>query len=302
MRVIYTGSNREEWLRLRGEGLGASDAPIIMGLSKFCSPMMLYAKRLGIVEQGPPTGPMNRGRDCEVIIADKLQHDNDFMEAYPGALVFPDQRLVGSDEFEFMLATLDAVISYSGGKMLSEFKCPNYPYESGMMQEGVPDDIYAQCQHQMKVAETDKVLLAVLPALTWNIYWVIINRNDDFIETRLMPALKEFWQYIKDLVPPEVIGMKDETKAANALHKDSTGEVVSLHIDFLETVESWDQIDEDIKRLEKELERLKGTLRMAIGEGIGGILPNGRYISNKPNSKGQRKLTRQKEAVIVSMK
>ena len=292
-KILYTGSNREEWLRLRAEGLGASDIPVITGHNPYTSPVERYLRKLGL-HDGPETnGPMQRGHDCEDIIAKKLQEDEDFQLEFPGGLVFPDQRLVASTERPFIRATQDAFHESHKGKMLDEFKCPNRAYpEEGVICIGMSDAIWVQLQAQMYVAEEDRILLAVLPALTWQLYWVLVDRNQDFIEQVMLPACDRFWQHIQDKTPPSVVGRDDEIAALASAYAPQDGSTVELHADLIESVDRWGVIDTEVDRLDQERKLITSTIREAIGTAQAGKLPDGRVITNKESKNGRRTLRR----------
>jgi len=48
--TVETMNDREQWLALRSTGIGSSDAPVILGLSKWKSPLSLYYEKLGLRE------------------------------------------------------------------------------------------------------------------------------------------------------------------------------------------------------------------------------------------------------------
>ena len=58
-KLIHSGE-REEWLKLRREGIGGSDAPAILGLVGWASPMSVQADKWGLIEEAEalPTFPL----------------------------------------------------------------------------------------------------------------------------------------------------------------------------------------------------------------------------------------------------
>ena len=48
---IVQYSSEEEWLKLRHDGIGGSDAAAVMGISKYKSPLKVYKEKLGFVHE-----------------------------------------------------------------------------------------------------------------------------------------------------------------------------------------------------------------------------------------------------------
>jgi len=63
-------ASRAEWLEQRRQGIGASDAAVILGLTKWKSPMGLYAEKTGLVPMGQEeTDLLEWGNRLEPVIA-----------------------------------------------------------------------------------------------------------------------------------------------------------------------------------------------------------------------------------------
>ena len=60
---------REEWLELRREGIGGSDAAIIAGLNRFGSEMELWADKKGMAPEKEATEAMKIGVELEDYVA-----------------------------------------------------------------------------------------------------------------------------------------------------------------------------------------------------------------------------------------
>ena len=57
--------NTAEWHRWRQQGLGASDAPVIMGEAAFKTPRMLWSIKTGRMQEDAPGPAARRGRELE---------------------------------------------------------------------------------------------------------------------------------------------------------------------------------------------------------------------------------------------
>src|SRR3990167_9543260 len=78
MTTLIKSTTEAEWREVRRQGIGASDAPAIPGLSPWKSPIQLYADKLGLAEDGSEeTEAMRWGRRLEgVIIAAYAEETN----------------------------------------------------------------------------------------------------------------------------------------------------------------------------------------------------------------------------------
>ena len=63
---------REQWLELRRQGIGGSDAAAIVGLDRYRSPFDVYADKLGLKKEQPDNEAMRQGRDLEEYVASRF--------------------------------------------------------------------------------------------------------------------------------------------------------------------------------------------------------------------------------------
>ena len=64
-RIERLHQNTAEWHRWRQQGLGASDAPVIMGEAAFKTPRMLWSIKTGRMQEDAPGPAARRGRELE---------------------------------------------------------------------------------------------------------------------------------------------------------------------------------------------------------------------------------------------
>lgn len=68
-KVSTVGMSREDWLEQRRHTIGGSDAAGIIGLSKWSSPVSVWADKTGRLPDKPDTEAMRLGRDLEGYVA-----------------------------------------------------------------------------------------------------------------------------------------------------------------------------------------------------------------------------------------
>lgn len=190
MRKIDIKQGSPEWHELRAKSIGASDAPIIMGVSPWMTPYQLWRLKVGLDEPKAPTAAMQRGTNNEE------QARFEFSKDYHSEYV----PMVGiSKEYDWMIASFDGVST--DGQIL-EIKWPGNEDHTIACSGNVPDKYYPQLQHQMIVADV----------LNMDYYScndkhpqqravVRVGANFEY-QIKLMQKLIEFRKCIVTLTPP----------------------------------------------------------------------------------------------------
>src|SRR5271165_7033006 len=89
-----------EWIELRRAYIGASDAPVVMGVSPWRTPLQLWMEKTGMGDSQPVTKAMHRGT---VLEPEALAMYCDLV----GINMLP--RIMFSQSNEFQMATLDGI-------------------------------------------------------------------------------------------------------------------------------------------------------------------------------------------------
>lgn len=137
---------RKEWLALRRQGLGGSDAGAVCGLNPYRTSMDVFADKTGTdTLEDMDNEAMREGRDLEEYVAQR------FSEA-AGLKVRRANVMYVSKEHPFMLADVDRlVVGQKEGIVGLECKTAS-PYSADKWKDGeVPSHYLAQCYHYMAV-------------------------------------------------------------------------------------------------------------------------------------------------------
>ncbi len=152
-RIERLHQNTPEWHRWRMQGIGASDAPVIMGETAFKTPRTLWSIKTGRMQEDPAGPAARRGRELERF-ARRAYERQTGIQMEPLCLVH--------QEFEWMRASLDG-LSFDGSTLL-EIKCPLSLRDRASAQQGrIPSQYHAQLQHQLEVSGAATGALLVLP-------------------------------------------------------------------------------------------------------------------------------------------
>jgi putative phage-type endonuclease len=250
-------NSREEWLELRKQGIGGSDAAAVVGLSKWSSPLAVYADKLGIIPEREDNEAMRQGRDLEAYVAER------FMEQ-TGLKVRRENHILINEERPFMFANIDRRIV--GEDEGLECKTTSVYNRTDFEGGDVPPEYYAQCQHYMAVTGWRVWHLAIL-VLNKGFYVFRVERNEEDIQA-LIKAEQEFWENnVLAGIPPEPLEHDSETLIK--LYPNSHDTYIPLYgvskelLELNEKKKAAKDLEEEIKNLEN---RVKATLGDA-GEG-----------------------------------
>jgi putative phage-type endonuclease len=189
-RIEQLHQNTPDWHRWRQQGIGASDAPVIMGDGVFKSPRTLWSIKTGRIQEGAAGLAARRGRELERL-ARRVYEQQTGTQMEPLCLVH--------DELEWMRASLDG-LSFDGSIVL-EIKCPMSLRDRTAAQQGrVPPQHYAQLQHELEVSQAAEVHYWSFDGTAGNLVRV---RPDREYLRRLLDAEAAFWERVRQNVWPE---------------------------------------------------------------------------------------------------
>lgn len=207
-RIIHVKQNSKDWVEWRGRGLGASDAPVIMGVSPWSTRFKLWAEKTGILSRTEPNvfqaQAMKRGHDLE-------PKARALYEAKVGKK-FPATSFE-HPTYPYLRASLDGF--NADLNMNLEIKCPGQVDHATAIKGCVPEKYMPQLQMQMLVSGA---------MLTDYVSWdgkgeilVIPVRRDDVYQERLLQELISFWSMIQTKTPPAM--KKEEVLSVLAIFK-----------------------------------------------------------------------------------
>ncbi len=111
LKELEVGS--PEWKEYRRSRVSASEVPIVLGFSKYCTPAQLFWKKVNAIDEHVDNRHTRRGIAAEPRIIREIQATID-----PAAM--PNSKLAQSLHYPWLTATLDAI----GPTTVYEVKCP----------------------------------------------------------------------------------------------------------------------------------------------------------------------------------
>lgn len=263
LRLVETKDlPREDWLKLRKNGIGGSDAAAAVGLSPYVSPLELWLDKTGrdanLLRPDPTdtTEPVYWGTLLEPIVAAAYTQQT-------GHRVRKVNAVLQHPAIPFMLANIDREIVGVPGVQILECKTAG-EFGARLWREGVPEYVQLQVQHQLAVTGKRAADVAVL--LCGQQLAVHRIERDDELIARLIPLEAQFWQYVTSNTPPPADGSESANRALRCLYPGNAGTVDFTDDRRLSTVFA----DLVAVRAEIELrEQHEATLKQAIQQAMG---------------------------------
>lgn len=190
MNKINLEQGSDDWLLWRKSHVTASEAPIIMGESKYMNEAELLMEKLG---KAPPK-PVNS------FITGLGHRFEPQARAYINLLLDKEYEPVVAThhEFPWLSASFDGLdgnhpleIKYVGAKKLQDVKCDVFDRSH-----------WIQAQHQMIVSGSNTCLYCCYTLADYRsidqIEYREINFDQEYVENKLWPKLNSFWEKLNE--------------------------------------------------------------------------------------------------------
>jgi putative phage-type endonuclease len=236
----------DEWLALRRTKIGASDAPVVMGVSPWATPYSLWCEKLGLSEGRPATEAMKRG-----IIGEEEARLCFIVQT--GIPVSP--KVVFHPIHEFMMASLDGINEIQ--HVIVEIKRPGQADHDIAISGRVPDKYYPQIQHQLDCTGYDMAYYFSYRSDDDNVL-IKVNRDEKYI-SKMREKELEFYSCMNDFIAPKLTDR-------DYINRDDEN--------WTETAQEWVSITKQLKYLEKREGELRHTLillsqeKNSMGSGV----------------------------------
>ena len=218
--------NREQWLSVRQQGIGSSDAAAAIGLNPYQSQLALWLEKTGRATQAQPdsdddSSPMYWGTVLEPIVAQHYSKRTDNkVRRVNAVLQHPSEP--------FMLANLDREIVGNADVQVLECKTAGI-HGAKLWADGVPEYMQVQVMHQLAVTGKRAADVAVLIAgQELRVYR--IERDEQMI-ANLIELERQFWHYVETDTAPPADGSDSAETALCCLFPHDNGETIDFSHD-----------------------------------------------------------------------
>lgn len=276
--LIQRFPSRAAWLASRMPTVGGSDAPVILGLSPYTTPLALWSRKVGIIPPDPETPRMRLGSKLEGAILDMLadeagvyiEHERNATVThplYPELTYSPDGFVMPISEGMDEPTVLAEPLELAEAKNRAGFGA------AAEWTEEIPRDVYAQVQHGMDVCDLPSCIIGVLLS-GGEFRWARVKRDIDWIEAN-RPKLLDFARRVREEDPPEPTGHEEDRKAIVARFPvEDAGKVVPLPGEAIDLAMQYRDAQDAAKRAKLAADECANKLALMLGDAETGIPPS----------------------------
>jgi len=268
-QISTVGMSRSEWLERRRKTIGGSDAAGVIGLSRWASPMSVWADKLGRIPEKQETEAMRVGRDLEEYVARRWSEAT-------GKRVKRINAMLYNKLYSFAHADVDRwVVGENSG-----LECKTTATLDLRQFRNIefPEQYYAQCIHYMAVTGAERWYLAVL-VMGRDFITFTLERDQAEIDA-LMAAEADFWEYVKAGTPPPADGNQATSDTLQAIYRAESGAEMEL-FGREGLLREWGGLKEQKKALELRITEIENIIKSDMQESEKGRC-NGFTVTWKP--------------------
>src|SRR5262245_48515817 len=262
-------SKRREFEKFHAErqrGIGASDAPALLGLSPWKTALDVYADKVGISlpAKDEENEAMEWGHILEPFIAKKYCRETK-------RKIIAGRRFRVRSSHPFMNCHLDRLVHNPAREGHGVLEIKNISgWKEKDWSEEPPLQYQVQLMHQMAVTGLKWGSLAALIG-GQKFVWFDLERNENFVET-LTGIESDFWNLnVLAKKMPAVTAMDIDT--LRRFYPVANGKCVDLPAESLAWDSQLQQIKQDVALLKEKEEHFKALLIQHIGENSMGNIP-----------------------------
>jgi putative phage-type endonuclease len=274
LRLVKTNTlSRDEWLDVRKQGIGSSDAAAAVGLNPYKSQLELWMEKTGRDTDLPKPDPDNTeepvywGTLLEPIVATAYTKQT-------GRKVRRVNAVLQHPEKPWMLANIDREVIGASDVQILECKTAG-EFGARLWKEGVPEYIQLQVQHQLAVTGKKAADVAVL-ICGQQLQVHRIHRDEELI-AKLMELQERFWHYVTSDTPPPADGSASSATALRYLYPRDTGEQVDFQLDsnMSQLFESLQEARAQLETYKQQEELFKQQIQEAMGDATKAVFSTG---------------------------
>lgn len=288
-----TEFNRDAWLAQRRTGIGGSDVAAILGLSKYKSPLDVYADKTGQTPDGEQSQAAYWGTKLEDVVAKEFQERTglkvqrvnkqlsreEWMHANIDRAVV-NHAISGTVRIQGeakqaetgRLLTTDAILECkTASSYIADQWGPSQEEEivSGKVVSDHKIPIYYETQVQWYLGVTGASVCYVAALLGGQDFRIYLVQRDNEVITALQDQCRAFWfENVQKRIPPEPHTAEEVQK----LFAKDDGEMVEATNDVAADIGELRNLTEQVKALEAEQKIVKDRICAALGEKTGFLI------------------------------
>lgn len=279
MQQLPVLSNTDVTLN-RNKFIGGSEIAKIMGLSRWGTPLSVWAEKTGKIPAPDLSDneAVRMGTRLEQFVADLFTEET-------GKTVRRAPKVYRHSKYPYMVAHIDRIVT--GTDELLECKTASTFKKEEWEGEEIPQEYILQVMWYLGITGRKIGHIAVL--IGGQHFKTKTIEYDEELFNNMVEAAKDFWEnYVLTDTPPKV-GASDETVLAE-MFSDANSFIIELYpvdekseiatTDFETKVAYLKELEAQYKNIEAEIKQHKNDIRMIIGDNLGIKTPK-YVITNK---------------------
>lgn len=249
---------RADWLALRRQGIGGSDAAAICGFSSYSDPFTVWLEKTGLVpiDEGPGSEAAEWGHELEPIVRKKASDRR-------GIPLYPVNMMLKSAALPWLIGDVDGAAPTIDG--VYEGKTVSPWADDGWQDDNVPAGHVVQGASYLALTNAQRVLYACL--VGGQRLEVRIMERDEGLIDHLLTILSAFWQSVEQGVPPMPSGNETTTDLLAHLWEVVPEAVRTLSRAELDPIlEERAQLKAMTKQAAARLSEIDNGLKAALGD------------------------------------
>ena len=247
-----------DWLELRRQGIGGSDASVVCGINRYKSPVELWMEKTDQMPSQEAGEAAYWGTQLEPFVRAEFTKRT-------GIEVIHTMQLLQSEEHPFMLANLDGICDVPDvGKCIFEAKTAS-AYKASEWEDTIPDEYMLQVQHYMAVTGYAGTYIAVL--IGGNTFkWKFVERDEELI-SMLIELESNFWHHVEELTVPPLDGSTASAKfLADRFHDSIPKSHITLPDTAADLLAQYDEACEQLEIVTERKQKAENLLKEMMGE------------------------------------
>ena len=261
---MITESQRAERLKY----IGSSDAAAVLGLSRWSTPLEIWALKTGQIQSEDISDRLaiEVGNELEDLVA-KL------FTKRTGKQVRRVNETFYHSNYSFLAANIDRRVV--GEDTILEAKTCSGWKAKEWTGEAIPQEYLIQVMHQLAVTGKERAYVAVLIGGNQDFVYKLVERDEKLISDMVRKE-SEFWvKYVEPKVMPTIVTKNDGGVLYKLFPDGIEGQEVNLGDDANAVIESLEAMGADLANMEGTIEQQRNVLKLMLGNNENGN--TGRY-------------------------
>lgn len=251
-------------MKNRHEYLGASDAAGVLGLSRWSSPLKVWAEKTGAIE------PENLDEKLAVWLGNQMEETvaqyfekktGKKVEKHLDAAGEPDQHV--HPTHPFIRCHVDRLVV--GEDAVLQCKTANPRKKKEWEGEEIPHEYIVQEQHELMVTGRRYAYIACLFG-NEHFEWKRIERDEELIREMLFREVYFWNNFVVPRVPPETLVASDAGVLSRLFPQGFAGKSIVLPPNGVTIAEGIKSIELERDRMDEIIDQQKNELRMLLGD------------------------------------